>query len=220
MTGAPLGLLATLSWIHGKGDDLERYARDMVSLSDHSDESWWRRHGEHMLALRDLLEGHPDRALARQEPLMVGAKLDIQEQTLYLPAFAEAYLESGNVHRAQHVLDGPLALQALTMRGVLADTLRVHAKLLLVGGDIAGAGAILNDLLDLTRSLPNPFAGAQALAEYGQLEAKRDNPRAARERFGEAITIYQRLGARPFVEQAQRALAQLAPEPASKVLRE
>ena len=194
--------------------------REMVSLSDHSDESWWRRHGEYVLALRDLLEGRPDHALARLEPLLLNVKLDLQEQSLFLPAFAEAYLETGNVHQAQQVLDGALALQALTMRGVLADTLRVHAKLLLAGGDIAGAGAVLDDLLDLTRSTPNPFAEAQALAEYGQLEAKRDRPRAARERLGEAITIYRRLDAQPFVEQTQRALAQLAPESTSTVLRE
>jgi hypothetical protein len=106
------------------------------------------------------------------------------------------------------------------MRGVLADTLRVHAKLLLAGGDVAGAEVVLNDLLDLTRSMPNPFAEAQALTEYGQLEAKRDSPHAARERFDEAITLYQRLGAQPFVEQTQRALAHLAPEPASNLLRE
>lgn len=216
MTGAPLGLLATLSWIQGKWDDLERYARDMISLSDHSDESWWRRHGEHTLALRDLLEGRPDHALARLEPLLVSAKLDIQEQALFLPAFAEAYLETGNVYQAQHVLDGPLALQGLTMRAMLPDTLRVHAKLLLAGGDVTGAEAVLNDLLDLTRSMPSPFAEAQALAEYGRLEAKRDSSLAARERLGEAITIYRRLAAQPFVEQTQRALARLVPEPTSK----
>jgi tetratricopeptide (TPR) repeat protein len=216
MTGAPLGLLATLSWIQGKRDDLERYARDMVHLSDDSDESWWRRHGEHSLALRDLLEGHPDHALARLEPLLVSAKLDIQEQALFLPAFAEAYLEAGNLHQAQHVLDRLLALQGPAMRGMLPDALRVHAKLLLAGGDATEAEAVLNDLLDLTRSMPYPFAEAQALAEYSRLEAKRDRPLAARERLEEAITIYRRLGAQPFVDQTQRALAQLAPEPTSK----
>ena len=70
------------------------------------------------------------------------------------------------------------------MRGMLPDTLRVHAKLLLGGGDITGAEAVLNDLLGLTRSMPNPFAEAQTLAEYGRLEAKRDNLLAARERLG------------------------------------
>jgi tetratricopeptide (TPR) repeat protein len=217
MTGAPLGLLATLSWTQGKWDDLERYAREMVSLSDRSDESWWRRHGEHALALRDLLEGRPDHTLARLEPLLAGAKLDMQEQALFLPALAEAYLETGNLDRAQQVLDTPLALRGLSMRGMLPDTLRVHAKLLLAGGDITGAEAVLIDLLDLTRSMPNPFAEARTLAEYGRLEAKRANLLAARARLGEAITIYQRLGAQPFAEQTQEALAQLATEPTSTI---
>src|SRR5947209_8621717 len=46
----------------GKWDDLERYAHEMISLSDQSDESWWRRHGERTLALRDLLDGRCDQA--------------------------------------------------------------------------------------------------------------------------------------------------------------
>ena len=212
MTGAPLGLIATLSWMEGKWDDLERYAREMISLSDHSDEPWWRRHGEHTLALRDLLEGRPDQALARLEPLLVGTELDIQERALFLPAFAEAYLQTGNLHQAQQVLDVPLALHGLEMRGMLPDTLRVHAKLLLAGGDLVGAEAVLNDLMDLTRSMPYPFAEARALAEFGHLEAARGSPIAARERLEEALAIFRRLGAYPLGEQTERVLVQLMTE--------
>ncbi|HEX6507116.1 MAG TPA: AAA family ATPase [Chloroflexota bacterium] len=217
MTGPPLGLLATLSWMQGKWDDLDRYACEMVSLNDHGDKPWWQRHGEFTLAMHDLLAGRADRVLARLEPIFAGVEVDIQEQALFLPTFAEAYLQDGNLPQAQHVLDTPLRLQELDMRGMLPDTLRVHAMVLRAEGDLAGAETVLNELLDLTRSLPFPSAEAQCLAEYGHLEATRGNLKAARERFEEALVIFRRLGAQPLVERTERAMAQLVPETAPEV---
>jgi tetratricopeptide (TPR) repeat protein len=211
MTGAPLGLLATLSWMQGKSDELERYAGEMAALSEHSDEPWWRRHGDLTLALRDLLEERADRALARLESLFVETRLDIQEQTLYLPALAEAYLHLGNLDQAQQVLDVPLALQGRGMEGMLSDTLRVHAMILRAGGDLAGAETVLNQLLDQTRSMPYPFGEAQALAEYGQLEMTRGNPTGARQRVEEALAIFRRVSAYPFIERTQQTLARIGP---------
>src|SRR5205823_2643671 len=113
------------------------------------------------------------------EPLLVGTQLDIQEQTLSLPALAEAYLKTGNLRRAREVLDAPLALRGGETRGMLTDTLRVHAMLLRAGADFTGAETVLNELLEVTRSMPYPFAEAQALDEYAQLEVTRNSPRAA-----------------------------------------
>ncbi len=210
MTGAPLGLLATLAWMQGEWDDLERHAREMIALSEDSDEPWWRRHGEHILALRELLEGQPAQALARMEPLLVDVELDIQEQTLFLPALAESYLGIGDVQRAQKVLDVPLALRGRETQGMLTDTLRVQAMLLRKRGDLSGAGVILDEMLGLTRSMPSPFAEAQALVEYAHLEATRNSPTAARERLGQALVLFRQLGARPFVGQTEKTLAQSA----------
>jgi hypothetical protein len=214
MTGAPLGLLGTLSWMQGKWDELERYAGEMVALSEHSDEPWWRRHGQLIFAMRDLLEGRAGRALARLEPLPAEAELDIQEQTLELPALAEAHLQMGNLSQAQKVLDVPLALKTREMEGMLADTLRVHAMVLRAGGDLTGAETVLNELLDLARWMPYPFGEAQALAEHGQLEMMRDNPEQARQQIEEALAIFRRLDAQPFVERTKRALSQVAADTA------
>lgn len=211
MTGAPLGLLATAACMQGEWDDLDRHAGEMIALSDHSDEPWWRRHGQHILALRDLITGHPAQALARMEPLLVGAGLDMQEQTLFLPALAESYLKTGDLQQAQTVLDGLLALRGPETQGMLTDTLRVQAMLLRTGGDLTGAGAVLDELLDLTRSMPYPFGEAQTLAEYARLEAVRNNPTAAQERLAEGLVLFRRLGARPFVEQIEETLARSDP---------
>jgi tetratricopeptide (TPR) repeat protein len=210
MAGSPLGLLATMSCMQGKWDDLEAYAGQMISLSEGSDEPWWRRHAETILAWRDLLEGQPARALARLEPVVAEAKLDMQEQALFLPALAEAYLETGELERAGEVLDTPLALQRREMRGSLTDTLRVHAMVLCAGGDLIGAERVLNELLEITRSMPHPFAEARALAELARLEAAQSRPGPARDHLGEACAIFRRLGARPFAYQTEQALAALS----------
>jgi tetratricopeptide (TPR) repeat protein len=209
MSGTPLGLLATVSWTQGKWDELERYTGEMIALSEHSDEPWWRRHGNYIRALRDLLDERADRAVARMEPLVTGVELDMQEQTLYLPALAQAYLQVGNLDRARTVLAAPLALRDLEVGGMLPDTLRVHAMLLRAGGDLPGAETVLNHLLDLTRGIPWPFAEAQALAEWGQLEAARGNSKQARQRFEEALTVFRRVDAQPFIERTERALAEI-----------
>jgi tetratricopeptide (TPR) repeat protein len=206
MAGSPLGLLATLSCMQGTWDELERYTGEMISLSEHSDEPWWRRHGELIRALRDLLRGHPEHALARLEPLVVGTRLDMQEQTLELPALAEAHLKTGNLQRARELLEAPLALRGRETRGMLTDTLRVYAMLLRAGGDHTGAEAVLDELLDITRSMPYPFAEAQALAEYARLEAARNHLDAAREHLEQALAIFRQLAAQPFIEQIEQTL--------------
>jgi tetratricopeptide (TPR) repeat protein len=210
VAGSPLGLLATLSWMQGRWEDLARYAGEMISLSDHTDEPWWRRHGEHILALRDLVEEQPARVLARMEPLLLGIELDMQQQTLFLPALAEAYLKTGNRRRAQEVLDDLLALPGRELRGSLTDALRVQAMLLRTGGNLTGAEKVLDDLLELTRSMPYPFGEAEALTEYAHLEATRNRVSAAQERLEEALIIFRRLDAQPFVRRAERLLTNIA----------
>jgi class 3 adenylate cyclase/tetratricopeptide (TPR) repeat protein len=214
MTGSPLGLLGTLSWIQGKWEDLERYAGEMIALSDRSDEPWWRRHGGLLRSLHDLLEERTDRAIARLETLASGAELDIQEQTLYLPALAEAHLRVGSLERARQALGALPALQALQMDGMLADTLRVHAMVFRAGGDLSSAETVLNRALAVTRSMPYPFAEARALAEFSELEATRGHTTEAQKHAEEALAIFQRLGAQPFVERTKRAKTRLGKETA------
>jgi hypothetical protein len=57
--------------------------------------------------------------------------------------------------------------------------------------------------------MPYPFAEAQALAERARLMAEHMSRDQARDSVGEALAIFRELGAQPFVERAERALAEL-----------
>jgi hypothetical protein len=120
-------------------------------------------------------------------------------------------MQTGDLQRAQTVLDGPLSLQGPEMQGMLTDALRVRAMLLRSRGDLAGAGTVLDELLSLTRSMPYPFAEAQVLTEYACLETARNRAEAARERLTEAMDLFRRLGAQPFVEETEETLARSVP---------
>jgi tetratricopeptide (TPR) repeat protein len=62
------------------------------------------------------------------------------------------------------------------------------------------------EAVTLPRSLPYPYAEAQALYEWGRMLAAAGKPTQARKRFGEALTIFQDLGAQPYVERTLQAL--------------
>jgi hypothetical protein len=57
--------------------------------------------------------------------------------------------------------------------------------------------------------LPYPYAEAKALWVYGQLEATRGDPAAARGRFEEALAICVKLGERLYCPHIERNLSDL-----------
>jgi tetratricopeptide (TPR) repeat protein len=74
------------------------------------------------------------------------------------------------------------------------DALRIQG-LLAIARQRWGLGvAALEKALELTRAMPYPYAEAKTLWAYGRLEAARNEPAAARQRFKQALAICDRLG--------------------------
>jgi transcriptional regulator with XRE-family HTH domain len=69
--------------------------------------------------------------------------------------------------------------------------------------------ALLAEALASTRAMPYPYAEAKALWGYGQLEAARGNPVAARKHFKKALAICDRLGEGLYRKHIERDLAAL-----------
>ncbi len=89
------------------------------------------------------------------------------------------------------------------------DALRVQGLLATQQGRWAVAAEALDEALERTRAMPYPYAEAKTLWVYGQLEAARGDPVAARERFTPALAICDRLGEGLYRKRIERDLAAL-----------
>ncbi|MGI8824212.1 MAG: tetratricopeptide repeat protein [Chloroflexota bacterium] len=139
----------------------------------------------------EILRGEPEKAAARLEalPRLEGGLRSLIEATL-----AWAQLEGGDVQHAAEI-----ATQAVSRAReagevlALADALRVCGMVLAAQGRKGEAEEAFAEGLQIARSLPYPYAEARILYEMGKVD--------------EALTIFQRLGARKDIERAEEKLA-------------
>jgi tetratricopeptide (TPR) repeat protein len=129
---------------------------------------------------------------------------------LELPSVARAHLELGNVDRATHLVETVLQrARDQNARLALAIALPVQGLILSKQRQWQEAEKTLTEATALARSMPYPFGEASALYEWGRLDAARGEPQLARKHLEAALAIFQRLGARPYVERTERALQEL-----------
>jgi tetratricopeptide (TPR) repeat protein len=158
----------------------------------------------------DLLQGRAADALARLQPLISDAKRADAQVTAHLATLAEAYLEVGDSERARAVLDEGLALaRAMHNRGDILALRRVEGMLLAHDGRWEEAAGAFRDALSLARSSSNPYDEARVLYEWGRMDRKIGAVQQAQERWREAFTLFQRLGAKPYSERTEHLLAEV-----------
>ncbi len=160
------------------------------------------------LALKELVLGHAEAALARLGPLLRGAGGAAAGYPFPLTIVAQAHLALGQVGAAHD-----LTVQALQAgqqnRPLLAEALWLQGKVLIAQRDWAAARRSLDDAVALARQLPYPYTEARALAESATLPGLWCEPEQARERLVAALVIFRRLGAHKDVVQTDNALAAL-----------
>jgi transcriptional regulator with XRE-family HTH domain/tetratricopeptide (TPR) repeat protein len=165
--------------------------------------------GEVALAERALLMGHAATASARlaaflDQPALAEHARMITARVIAIPALAWAEVELGYSAKAAERL-GPVIATTSARRWYLGlvDALRVKGLLAARQRRWADARAVLDETIAMCRTMPYPYAELKALYVYGQLEAARGDPGAARERFEQALAICNRLGEglyRPHIE--------------------
>jgi DNA-binding CsgD family transcriptional regulator len=88
----------------------------------------------------------------------------------------------------------------------LAVSARCRALLEAANGDLDAAAAALDRALEAHIGCPMPFERARTLLTQGQVLRRSKQRRRAREALEEAIAIFDRLGAEPWVERARDEL--------------
>jgi tetratricopeptide (TPR) repeat protein len=175
---------------------------------------WLRRHGQRLLAERDLLDGQSGAALARLTPLVEqpggGEPHGTVIFTLLFAPLAWAYLELKQEAAAEAALaEGAERAQAQNHRLAQADLLRVQGMLRTRQGRWQEAWEALEGAISLAQDMPDPYREVQGRAEAGNLAARTGDLANGRKHLQEALAVAQRLGAHPYIRRIRHSLVQL-----------
>jgi tetratricopeptide (TPR) repeat protein/transcriptional regulator with XRE-family HTH domain len=159
------------------------------------------------LAEADLLAGRTESAQLRLTSFLPDPAHAEDNDVTLLPLLAWAEGALGQLEQAEARLKRFLAGEASLVR---VDALRVRGLLATMQGDWDTAAKALDEALERTRVIPSPYAELKALWVYGQLEAARSDPAAARKHLKQALLICDRLGEGLYRKYVERDLRRLA----------
>lgn len=192
----------------GEWDDALPCLEESVALAEKIPYPEALRSGQLVLAERDILEGKPQAALDRLEPLVESSEPEELGVVRLLPYLAWAYVELGDDVRAQEVVLGGIEwARAQGNRLSLAELLKVRGMVLARRNGRDEAERTFEEAVSVARSVGYSYAEARALYEWGSMCVAGQDPKSGRARLGEAGEIFRRLGARPYSDLTRKALA-------------
>lgn len=203
--------LGHLAVCEGDWDAGEALLREAVTVIQGTDARDSNQLPHLFLANLDLLRGDPRAAIQRLTPLLDRSGYEELSGTPLLPPLAHAYLDLGDVERAELLIRD--ALRRTESNGNRLDgvaALLVHADVLQKQGRQAESRATLRDVVRHAREMSFPAAEAEAVFKLGSLELESGDLDAARSSIIQAREIWKRLGARKDVERTGKVLAKLA----------
>jgi tetratricopeptide (TPR) repeat protein len=207
-SGAPLLLEGNVSLVEGGWDEAEEQLTQVAELARRNENHGFLLGAQYGLATLDLWKGHPEGTLSSLEPMLVGAADD--ERIPIFPLLAEAHLAMGNQARTEELVTRATEWgRAELKRFTWADALRVQGLLRTAQGRREEAHHAFADALALTQFMGTPWYESRILEAESVMHAQAGEPQQARRCLEEALTIFQRLGARKDVERTKQALARL-----------
>jgi tetratricopeptide (TPR) repeat protein len=207
----PLVALGAFSLYAGEWDEAHRHLQEALSAGVETQDLELIRRSQRLLAELDILEGRPETARGRLEPLLDRPGVGEEEDVMYLlPLLSWAYLALGDLERACRIADDAVRRATSEKRRLyLVEALRVQAMAAIRQKRCRDAARILEEGLSLARSMPYPYGEARLLYEYGMMQTQERNIQQAGERLEEALAIFSRLGAKKDLERTQQALAEV-----------
>jgi tetratricopeptide (TPR) repeat protein len=206
----PLSFLGELALRRGDWPEAVRLLEECIAAAEPIGDVQVLRYAQRLLAERDTLDGHPDAALARLEPLLDRPGLEELDVAPLLVTLAWAYLTLGDVVTAAQRCAAGLA-RATAQGNCLArqDALRVSGMVLARQADWSQARSLFEEAATLARSMPYPYAEARALAEAGRLQGRRGGRERETIALRQAQAIFARLGAAWDAHRVEQTVAAL-----------
>jgi class 3 adenylate cyclase/tetratricopeptide (TPR) repeat protein len=155
-------------------------------------------------------EGRPAEAVSVAEPVVAGRAMHgLMSQFVKrgLVQAVEAAIEMGDEAKAEELLGVVERARPGELSPWLrAEASRLSARLAARRGDLESAETAFAAAVGGLRQLPLPFDVGVALLEQGEWLAAAGSPAEAGQPAAEAAEIFERLGARPYLERAERLL--------------
>jgi tetratricopeptide (TPR) repeat protein len=212
-----LRIRGKLALYEGNWEQASAYLIEYEALAEQRSLAMDLLRAEALLAELDLLQGRPRQALARLEPLLDRPGWRDRPDLLMLLSWAQ--LEAGNLAEARstahaavssaRAFQPPPPDPSINRVALLVDALRVEGAVLGRQGSREAGERSFQEAVTLAQPMPYPYGQARALYEWGGMLARAGEVEQARPRLEEALSIFTRLGARPYIERTERALVQL-----------
>jgi tetratricopeptide (TPR) repeat protein/transcriptional regulator with XRE-family HTH domain len=185
---------------------------ECIAMAERSGDLFQLRCAHALLAERDLLTGHPEKArerlVALVEESMEAEGLTITE--FVRPALIWADIELGHLNRAKGMLERLIErVEEAHHVGTMPMTFWLDGMIATRETRWEDAERSLEKGLALTTSMPYPHMEGRLLTAYGQMHVKRGELQPGREKLEAAVIVLRRLGAHPDVERAEQELIQL-----------
>jgi tetratricopeptide (TPR) repeat protein len=194
----------------GRKEEAERYLAQALTLAERNHDLQALCWVQGPLAEWELLAGQPEAARARLAPLLDEPGLMVSYSRESLSLLAWAYLELGEVDRAQALLSQVLAIARQARMGpALVQALRVQALVCARQERWEEMEQVLEEALTLCREMAAPYAEAKALYTAGSTSLNKKEFEPAHQRFEAALTILEQLGERFYTRSIEQLLGKL-----------
>lgn len=212
-TSYPLSGLGILLLYSGEEEAGRRYLEEALVMGRENGDLQMETVAGVGLADWEVVMGRAEEALARVEPIMQRLRGELGVATF--PILAEALLACGKTAEARRELE--LLREQGFAEDVGSSLYEWRARVAAVSSRIAvlderweDAERDLREGLTTIRTRELPFQEARVLVAYGDYHAARGEVDEARDRYDEALAIYRRFGAVPWVRRLEGERAALA----------
>jgi DNA-binding CsgD family transcriptional regulator/predicted ATPase len=203
----------------GQVESARSAAKEALQLASQTGAGFARLTARSALGVLELSLGEPAAALSNLGPLLIESRAaGLREPTVtrYVGDAIEALLALGRSDEAETLLaDLEATAGRLDRASALAVAARCRGLLRATQGNFDGALASFGTALAAHQRIAIPFDYARSVLALGSVERRAKQKQAARRRLEEAVSRFERLGARLWVARAHAEIGRIGGRSAS-----
>jgi adenylate cyclase len=208
----PLVCLGQIELAQGQVESGVRHINEALAIVERTEDIQGILMATPPLATHDLLEGRPNQALDR-----IGKAIETCHRhgtkgtwdTTFLPLLALVHLDLGEQQKAERIASEAIEGWCGSVGMFRVQALRSLGIVMTAGLRFDEACDAFEEALELARSMPWPEEEALNMYELGLTFAAKGELELARAHLHKALSIFERLGAKPQLQRTKTALARI-----------